>query len=1059
MAAAPEAGGAPMPDDSRPLANGVRRHFRALPPSARVLWWGARPLFLAGALVFAVIEIDSGGGLLRGLAGAAIAVGVRTIRRPWVGLIAAGIVGLLVPGIGLMMIGRTLAGTSAIMIAGHGWRDGLENLVRSRRLIVDGTLGVDDALVSLAGLHQMNENEALDAIVKAAVAAWATADGLRMATMVMLFVRLLHRGRAGPIQLPWDLTLWRLALIESLTELVPRLSASLFVVLLILAAGSGLLPLSPVFALDGGPLRIGLVCALAALMAQNLAKVRHDIPIGKLLSFLLPLGYGVALAFVLGTDLWPVLIFVLVAVVLARIIYAGLAGRMIGSSPQRMRLPRGTGSLAGREKWRAALEALRSPNSTVPEQLWTQIHAESRESAGFRAGAAAALADVALRANNLQRALDWADQAQNLLGDEAGSSMAPHVWAVRGRVLLAVGETNEARGLLEQAVTSRLYRSDERLLEDIERADAGAEPQADSVGGQRGVRRNLAGELRTNIDKAVREGDIDRLQEMLAWSDDDIDIDDDAARRALRDTVASGRVELGALELRRGRPVVAATVLRRATGVSDPGVRAVARTLLGVAMATSVPHRAMTELTAGVRALEQRRGTLSQGQLRGRLIANNAAIYEQVFGAIEQLQQHGVSADLAGEVIESLRRGSLATMLRTGMAELGGPLTHLAQRLADLESVGTDGTEAAIAAIRADLGLELSVVAAEAYAPEPVQYDELRAAMAGQHVLAFHLYEAGPDRVRGVAIWTSASGSTTMQQVDIANADLLDILGTRGEDRRHDVMDAPQDAEARDSWRRLGMALLPQGLRTVLNDTTEANPVALVIVPDGPLTALPWAALRLDDGRPLLAAAQMQQIPSLGLLGPPRRTSDAGTRTVALYLADGVASGRERRALDNLPTDLATTPESFADALARGPAGAYLAAHGEDVGLAQAVRFSDGSVLSAAAAIAHQWPSWVVFASCLVGRIQLRLGDEPLGMAISCLISGAQTVVGGVIDVSYSAGVQAARVAILLDKGEHPAIALRQEQLQQFHADKYAPLSAWASLVCITRLRHPERDR
>jgi hypothetical protein len=93
-----------------------------------------------------------------------------------------------------------------------------------------------------------------------------------------------------------------------------------------------------------------------------------------------------------------------------------------------------------------------------------------------------------------------------------------------------------------------------------------------------------------------------------------------------------------------------------------------------------------------------------------------------------------------------------------------------------------------------------------------------------------------------------------------------------------------------------------------------------------------------------------------------------------------------------------------------------------------------------------------VFASCLVGRIDHTLGAEPLGLPISCVLGGADTVVGGVVEVGYTAGALAARVALRLSRGAHPAAALRAEQLRQLERGARAPLTAWAGLICISRL-------
>jgi hypothetical protein len=142
----------------------------------------------------------------------------------------------------------------------------------------------------------------------------------------------------------------------------------------------------------------------------------------------------------------------------------------------------------------------------------------------------------------------------------------------------------------------------------------------------------------------------------------------------------------------------------------------------------------------------------------------------------------------------------------------------------------------------------------------------------------------------------------------------------------------------------------------------------------------------------------------------------------------------------------------FLRMVAQQPAGAYIAAHGDHEGMAQAVTFSCGGVLSAATALGHRWPPWVIFASCLVGRIDHTLGAEPLGLPVSCVLGGADSVIGGVIDVGYAAGALAARVAVRLSHGAHPAAALRTEQLRQLDRRATAPPIAWAGLICISRL-------
>lgn len=201
-------------------------------------------------------------------------------------------------------------------------------------------------------------------------------------------------------------------------------------------------------------------------------------------------------------------------------------------------------------------------------------------------------------------------------------------------------------------------------------------------------------------------------------------------------------------------------------------------------------------------------------------------------------------------------------------------------------------------------------------------------------------------------------------------------------------MTAEQNDEQIGRWAELGRRLLPFQLRQGIAALPAGTVERVTIVPHGPLSALPWAALRLDDSRPLVAVAELQVVPSLAFLrnGPP---GPGGTGPVVIHLADP-ASGRETRELALLQSRAAGSKEEFLHLLTQGPAGAYLAAHGKHEGLAQAVTFGRGGVLSAAAALGHRWPSWVVFASCLVGRIDHTLGAEPSGCP-SAACSAGQT--------------------------------------------------------------------
>jgi hypothetical protein len=320
------------------------------------------------------------------------------------------------------------------------------------------------------------------------------------------------------------------------------------------------------------------------------------------------------------------------------------------------------------------------------------------------------------------------------------------------------------------------------------------------------------------------------------------------------------------------------------------------------------------------------------------------------------------------------------------------------------------------------------------------------------------VHEATPVLVRGHVVWTSQGTEPVVEPFRITSVPLLEILGLCGQQSRTERMRAMSLRDAARHWAFLADALLPGGLRSLLIRAGREAPLHLVVVPDGPLSVLPWSALRLADGRFLIEAASVQQAPTLDFLTDPRLS---GTVTppirgqVLAYLDAGIEQPAER--YEVMGMDDVVVARDLIEVLERlrsgAFSGAYIAAHGAGSGLGQHVVFAGSGVLSAATALSLRWPSWTVFASCLVGSLDMRLGQEPLGLPISCLLGGSRSVVGGVIEVhSAISGRLVPTVATDQYAGAHAADALRAAQLAFLRqpARPAAPFR-WAGFVCFAR--------
>ena len=168
--------------------------------------------------------------------------------------------------------------------------------------------------------------------------------------------------------------------------------------------------------------------------------------------------------------------------------YAARQGIETAMVAVRERPPRRLGglrSLRVRDRWIAACGAVADNRPHIARQIWRHVARDQRLPAATRAGAFAALAELALEAGDLQAAVEQADQAVELAGG-AARSCGP-VYVTAGLINLAAGDNDKARDLLDHRSISRRdpRRSAARaevLALDRDAATAMAELESSSIG-------------------------------------------------------------------------------------------------------------------------------------------------------------------------------------------------------------------------------------------------------------------------------------------------------------------------------------------------------------------------------------------------------------------------------------------------------------------------------------------------------------------------------------------------------------------------------------------------
>jgi hypothetical protein len=1050
--------------EPRTMREALRRQRQVWPMPAGALWLYLKPCTTIVALAGCVLGGVTGAGFLLASGAFVLVMAVRPVRRPWLEAVVALPVCLVSPPAGVAVLARAAVGFAAVRLAGQTWPRGLSTVQRGRRALF-GDLRPYHAERALREELASPEFslELLDRVFETWLAAWATADARKL----LATTRMLARGlllwewpypTAGPNV---EVRMLRMVFAESVLGVLVRLGAT----------GVTMVALALLGLVDPGELFGWTVPAWVALVPPALltwsASRRGNTP-----AITGPVLLTVASFLVYGWAALPLLAIAVLVGLMALRVANPVENRLLGVPVSAPKLPWGVGAPRTRELWKAARRAANEDRHHIARRLWSGLATAQHLSASARAAAHAASAYVELGAGSLQAAVDHAHEARRLV--TGTDRVAGIVYGTAGRVLLAAGDTANAKQLLTLPV---VLRSRDPLVATARAQALALEPgQADAALTE--LSRAAGGLLRGGnmqqlLDSeaavvSVLDGRADfatleqRLLELLQFDLDGYDRVDRERKAGIAIAMARIRLLLGRMELRHGKPSTASSYQRQAVNTlvrpEDGFDQAIARILLGAALNGSRADRGLADLTEGVRQLEATRGQLAAGVHRNQLITRHAEIYGVALDAMTRLHDHDPDAGfLAVELAESLRRGSLAKLLRERNSGLSDQLRATVEAITALEErVPSEPAAARLDHYHEQLTQAVSAQFAEAYLPEPVDLGRLRAATDTAHCLVYQLREFDGTRIRGHVIWSRPGGTPSIHPIDISDPSLLAALWATGTAERRTVMGSRMTSAEVDRWQTLCAALLPPALRAML--VGLVRPVSLVVVPQGRLAAFPWAALRLDDGRALVEAAVIQLTPSLALLAPDLTWPPPGSGTTLVsYLDPHLATPEEHAALAALGHRAAAGEIELARAMRSGSvAGVYIAAHGNDVGMAQHVLFDGKVAISAGSALALPWPPWVIFASCLVAQVPVELGMDPLGLPVSCLLGGAQAVVGGIIEVhSVSGGRHCAELVRQVMNGVHPAVALRAAQLAELHRWGRPSPARWAGFACLGRVGVP----
>ena len=1106
------------PPARRPASRQRRKRLRdsvmmsAWRPSAMVLWWGVRPLSTMLAFAACLWALSAGvNPVLAGCAAAAVVL-VRPTRRVWMAVPVAVLCAWVSPWAAAMVGLRAAATVSAVLLNGQGWDTGLSRLVEARRVVAGGT-DLDTAWsVAAAGFARPQDLAVLEAVLGVLAAAWCQADGLILGRETCRVTRglLFNKWPAGSAisaEPSAEKLILQMVIAESIgSHFFQALAMGIAIPIGVFMPDIASLHVAGYDVARPIVIIIGIIAAWRSANGQAHDEHARRVAAARNLgSPYLIIGAralqasGVAAVLVTGGIMALVLHVGAMLALLAAVAAGGLAWftrrkvlrPRLAPTEVVPRLPVSLRWHRGHDVWNAARAALINGDAAAAERIWRQLVSGRTPAQGqIRALSKAMLADIALTHGDWQESVQWADAA---VSEARADSAACYLTrSIAARVLLAAGNPARSVELLdevERAGHGRRMRRDP--VTRIARARALA--MTGDVARAKGILSQVRGGPRGSVFGPLIESEAlvatmasprelpaaaERLRSMINWVEDALQRDasgrlPDAER--LGKAAARAWLALGDLELRLGKTESAETVLLRAINElqapDDMANRAIAQILFGCALtARRRDADSLDPIANGLSTLESARGQLRDSRLRSQLVLRLDDVYTRALDAlIAQQEWLPAAGEVAALLLESVRRGALASLLHeSGRLRLSAETLAIQREIIQLErqGVGSGERESELAALRARLSDAMTSLYAEAYAPQTVTMPDLRHRAAGAHILTFRVTQADGTALRGHSVWVAPGRDPMITAVAVTEPRHLAAVGLHDRKAQRETLQASQwagDAEYV-RWQGLGALLLPPPLLAQLARAVRERPLRVLVVPDGPLAAFPWAGLRLPDGRHLVEVAVIQVVPVMNLI------DDHGTQTEDASAAgrDQIALYRNEEARPDLPGSLArigTVQEAKSSTEieqllgAGGIGGAYFAVHGEGDGLGQHVKLAGGGTISAASALAMRWPPWLIFASCLVGNVLIKAGAEPTGLITSCLLGGTSSVIAGVVEVhSGAAELVCVPVATHLANGIHPADALRLAQLAYIEDRDTASVHRWAGYICISR-RQPLTTR
>jgi len=1062
---------APRPSRLRGRWRRLAAPWAAWPGPLRLLWLCGRPLL---GLAAAVCIVTFGTlPIWLGLPAALAALAARSVRRPWIPLAAAAAAALVSPAGAALLASRALLSEAGVWWLGRGGagkgirRRGLD-AVFSARLEAGGRVtGYPAESLSAArgafdaALARNDEDAVMEAASAYAVAAWAAWRWWELARLGSLVTRGVLRGQwSGPVEEAglFDRELMSLSLLEELLVFLVR-----WLVLLLAAVVASLVVTGAGGLLGGEALPGRLTAAVAtALIAAALSR--------RQIGFVSAAFWSALAWLMLGMAAWQVVAIAVAAAFAARALrrlgeVLSFGGRSRWRSwpapkwrPWRLR-----------RQWAAASKAIDSGEERIGVEMLKELAHDAGSDEAYRTAALGRAALVEVDLGRLQAAAAHLDRISAQRSDLKGTA------AVAAGILAStLGDDEAALPVLRDALadldrSSPLAPRATLALAQV-LARTGDPDQALALVASYGARpfalRGVAAilEVQTAIAAALLERargsreDLQRAEKLLSQFDDFIGPKDvellnagmspEALRRLQR--VQAELLALHGQLLLASRPGEAAPYLGRAVALAgeggDEALRARAQVLHGSALARSGEAGGAAAISEGIEVLERRRVQLRRGERRTAMIAAGETLYSAALDGYRAAGRRGDprAGMEAAKLVESLRQSALAATLR------GGPLPLDEEAHSTLESVlEGERTAADVDELRGVVGRQISDRFAAAYLPTSVtEWGLLQACRGFDHVLAFHVPIGGGPAWR---IWIARDGTAVVDTVGAHGqpSALLAEITSAGRLPASEIHRPLASPAAAATWERLGEELLPVGLRQELLRAEPERPQRILLVPDGPLALVPWAALRVG-GRALIENAILQAVPALELAGTAEPVESAREVVAHLPALDVVElealSGRGK-------VTVTSSRDAFLGALDDGVGGAYMASHGRLDGLRQEVEFADGSTLSAAAALAYEWPPWTVFSSCLVGRVDHLPGREPFGLAISCMLRGTNTVLASVVELTEQGARVCGEATAALADGTDPAVALRNAQLDQHRQETLTTLADGLGLICISTAR------